>query len=133
MRPFHVVGGILHHFVTRANGEISSALVVPVSMQYELLRAAHAHCFAGHKGTAITSQRLREKYWWPSMVRWVRMHADLFTVGKKSKKGHKYVLVITNAFSKLVELVPLADKEAKTVAAAIVDTWVCRYACPNKL
>ena len=29
---------------------------------------------------------------------WVCMHADLFTVGKKSKKGHKYVVVMTNAF-----------------------------------
>ncbi len=170
MQPFHVVGGILHRFVTRPNGEISSALVVPVSMQYELLRAAHAHRFAGHKGTAITLHRIREKYWWPSMTvdvdqfvgscdicqqakdpvhfkrnkeplhslaapdsPWVRMHADLFTVGRKSKKGHKYVLVMTDAFSKLVELVPLPDKEAKTVAAAIVDTWVCRYACPKQV
>ena len=64
---------------------------------------------------------------------WVRMHADLFTVGKKSKKGHKYVLVMTDAFSKLVELVPIMDKEAKTVAAAIVDTWICRYACPKQI
>ncbi len=68
MQPFHVVGGILHPFVTRANGEISSALVVPVSMQYKLLRAAHAHRFAGHKGTAITLQQIRENYWWPSMT-----------------------------------------------------------------
>ena len=68
MQPFHTVRGILHRFVTRANGEVSSALVVPVSMQYELLRAAHAHRFAGHKGTAITLQRIREKYWWPSMT-----------------------------------------------------------------
>ncbi len=30
-------------------------------------------------------------------IPWVRMHADLFTVGKKSKKGHKYVLVMTDA------------------------------------
>ncbi len=63
---------------------------------------------------------------------WVRMHADLFTIGKKSKKGHKYVLVMTDAFSKLVELVPIMDKEAKTVAATIVDTWICRYACQKQ-
>ncbi len=33
----------------------------------------------------------------------------------------------------LVELVPIMDKEAKTVAAAIVDTWICRYACPKQI
>ncbi len=170
MQPFHVVGGIFHRFVARANGEMSSALVVPVSMQYELLRAAHAHRFAGHKGTTITLQRIQEKYWWPSMTvdvnqfvgscdicqqakdpihfkmnkeplhswtapdsPWVHMHADLFIVGKKSKKGHKYVLVMTDAFSKLVKLEPIPDKKAKTVAAAIVDTRICRYDCPKQI
>ncbi len=55
-----------------------------------------------------------------------RVHADLFTPGAVSAAGHKYVLVITDAFSKLAELVPLKDKEAGTVARAIVDTWICR-------
>ncbi len=41
----------------------------------------------------------------------------LFTVGKRSKKGHKYVPVMTDAFSKLLELVPIPDKEAERVAA----------------
>ncbi len=36
MQPFHTLGGILHNFVLQANGETSTALVVPVSMQYEL-------------------------------------------------------------------------------------------------
>ncbi len=65
MQPFHTVGGILHHFVIRANRETFFALVVPVSMQYELLRADHAHRF-GHKGTVITLQSIGEKYWWPT-------------------------------------------------------------------
>ena len=45
--------------------------------------------------------------------------------------GHKYVLVITDAFSKLAELVPLKDKEEGTVARAIVDTWICHYSTPK--
>ncbi len=60
------------------------------------------------------------------------MHTDLFTVGKKSKKGHKYMLVMTYVSSKLVELVTIPDKEAKTVAATIVDTWIYCYACPKQ-
>ncbi len=64
---------------------------------------------------------------------WLRMHTDLFTVGKKIKNGHKYILVMTDVFSKLVELVLLADKEAKTVAATINYTWICQYACPKQI
>ncbi len=63
----------------------------------------------------------------------VRVHADLFTPGAVSAAGHKYVLVITDAFSKLAELVPLKDKEAGMVARAIVDTWICRYSTPKVL
>ncbi len=37
------------------------------------------------------------------------------------------MLVITDAFSTLAELVPLKDKEAGTVAQAIVDMWICRF------
>ncbi len=63
----------------------------------------------------------------------MRVHADLFLPGSVSASGHKYVLVITDAFSKLVELVPLKDKEAGTVDWAIVDTWICRYLTPKVL
>ncbi len=62
-----------------------------------------------------------------------RVHADLFTPGALSAAEHKYVLVITDTFSKLAELVPLKDKKAGTFARAIVDTWICRYSTPKVL
>ncbi len=40
---------------------------------------------------------------------------------------------MTDALKKLVELVPITDKDAKTVAATIVDTWICHYACPKQI
>ncbi len=52
----------------------------------------------------------------------MRVHADLFSPGAVSVAGHKYVLVIMDAFSKLAELVLLNDKETGTVARAIIDT-----------
>ncbi len=173
MQPFHVVGGILHRFVTRTNGKTSSALVWPASMQYKLLRTAHVHRYAWHKSTTKMLQHIREKYWWPSMAvdvdqfvgscdicqqakdpihfkrnkeplhslhlwmapdsLWVRMHADLFTVGKKRKKGARVFAANDRSISKLVELVPIPDTKAKTVAAEIVDTWICQYACPKQI
>ncbi len=42
------------------------------------------------------------------------------------------MLVMTYVSSKLVELVTIPDKEAKTVAATIVDTWIYCYACPKQ-
>ncbi len=134
-------------------------VVVPVTIQYEILKAAHASAFAGHEGARITLQRLKERFYSPGMGTDVevfvaackvckeskdppgmnaareslkplaapsepnvRVHADLFTPGAVSTAGHKYVLVITDAFSKLAELVPLKDKGAGMVARTIVDT-----------
>jgi hypothetical protein len=63
----------------------------------------------------------------------VRVHVDLIVVPKKSSAGSKYILVMTCAFSKLVELVPLPSKDAITVASAIFTRWICRYSCPREI
>ena len=55
-----------------------------------------------------------------------RVHGDL--VGPfKSNTDNKHILVITCAFTKWVELVPIKNKEAGTVARAIFHEWICRW------
>jgi transposase InsO family protein len=58
-----------------------------------------------------------------------RVHMDLFGP-LMSHTPNRYVLVITDAFSKYTELVPIADKEAKTVAQAFINRWLLRYGSP---
>jgi hypothetical protein len=55
-----------------------------------------------------------------------RVHIDLFGPLKTSDKGKKIMLCMTDAFTKYVELVALADKEVVTVEA-IFNKWICRY------
>ncbi len=43
---------VLFREVGRGNGVRSFGIVVPATMQYEILKAAHALAFAGHKGAA---------------------------------------------------------------------------------
>ncbi len=43
----------------------------------------------------------------------VRVHADLFLPEAVSAAGHKYILVITDAFSKLAELVNAAQGQGR--------------------
>jgi hypothetical protein len=40
---------------------------------------------------------------------------------------------MTDAFTKYVELVALADKEAKTTGEAIFNRWIYRYGTPLKI
>jgi hypothetical protein len=62
-----------------------------------------------------------------------RIHADLFGPLKTSEKGKKYILCITDAFTKYIELIAISDKEASTIASAIFYKWICRYGCPLQI
>ena len=62
-----------------------------------------------------------------------RIHIDLFGPLATSENGKSYILVITDAFTKYVELVALKNKEAKTVADALMDTWFTRYSTPHEV
>ena len=62
-----------------------------------------------------------------------RVHADLFGPLKCEDGSKKYVLCMTDAFSKLVELVVIPNKEAGTVACAILNRWICRYGVPLEI
>jgi hypothetical protein len=58
------------------------------------------------------------------------IHADLFGPLKMSDSGKKFILCMTDALTKYVELVPLPNKEANTVANAIFDKWYCHFGAP---
>jgi hypothetical protein len=62
-----------------------------------------------------------------------RIHADLFGPLKTSEKGKKFILVITDAFTKYVELVATINKEADTIAEQLFLNWICRYGIPAEL
>ena len=62
-----------------------------------------------------------------------RIHADLFGPLKTSGSGKKYILCITDAFTKYVELVGIPDKEAETVSQALFNRWICRYGTPLQI
>ena len=62
-----------------------------------------------------------------------RIHADLFGFLVVSGRGKKYILCITDAFTKYVELVAIDNNKATTVAEAIFEKWFCRYGIPMEI
>ena len=59
-----------------------------------------------------------------------RVHMDLFGPLKTTSSGKKYILCVTDAFSKYAELVAIQDKSAPTVASALFSRWLCRHGLP---
>ena len=47
-----------------------------------------------------------------------------------TERKNKYMLTITDYWTRWCEAVPIPDKESATVASAFMSTWVVRYGCP---
>ena len=54
-----------------------------------------------------------------------RVHVDLFGPLRTSTAGNKYILVMTDAFSKYAEMASILDKSATSVARAFLERWIC--------
>jgi len=50
-----------------------------------------------------------------------------------SEKGHKYILVVSDYFTKWTEAYPMPNMEAATVATLFVHNFVCRFGAPDFL
>ena len=59
-----------------------------------------------------------------------RVHMDLFGPLKTSSQGKKYVLCLTDAFTKYAVMLAIDNKEAPTVAKNIFENWVCKFGTP---
>ena len=57
----------------------------------------------------------------PVSGKFERVPMDLLDVSVISAKGHKYILVVCDNFTKYTEAYPLADKTARSVADALMD------------
>ena len=50
----------------------------------------------------------------------------------KDNFGNTYLLVLIDNFSRYLEIYPMPDKEAKTIANCLVQ-WLGRYGCPSQV
>ena len=62
-----------------------------------------------------------------------RIHLDLFGELKTSHAGNKYILVITDSFTKYTEICAIPSKSAEQVAKAFFERWLIRHAAPEVL
>ena len=62
-----------------------------------------------------------------------RVHVDLFGPLRVSGNQKRFIICLTDAFTKYIELAALPNKEAPVVAQAIFEKWICRHGCPLEL
>ena len=59
-----------------------------------------------------------------------RVHMDLFGPLKTRYQGKKFVLCLTDAFTKYPVMLAIDNKEAATVTKAIFENWICKFGTP---
>jgi len=60
-----------------------------------------------------------------------RVALDLFGPLPVTKHGNKYILVVTDYFTRWVEAYSLPNQEATTMARVLVNEWISRYGAPD--
>ncbi len=58
---------------------------------------------------------------------------DLFGPLKTSENWKKFIMCITDAFSKFAQLFAISDKCAETIAIALFTRWLCRHSLPLEI
>ena len=66
----------------------------------------------------------------PTGHRWDRIAMDILDVCEPTPYGYRYILVITDYFSKWTEAFPIKDKCADTVADVLVNKIILRFGMP---
>jgi len=58
---------------------------------------------------------------------------DLYGPLERTAAGHRFILVITDRFTKLVRAIPMDGTSAGDSASVVLDYWVCAYGPPDRL
>ena len=62
-----------------------------------------------------------------------RLCIDVLGPFPLTPRKNRYILVITDSFSKWVEIHPIPDETASTCARILLNEVICRYGCPLDL
>ena len=87
-------------------------------------------CLAKIQKTSLHATRHQpRRHGYPGEV----VYVDLVGPLPETDKGDKYIVTMQDGFSKFVGASTIPNKEAITVANAVVDNWITKYGCPSRI
>jgi transposase InsO family protein len=62
-----------------------------------------------------------------------RLSMDITGPLNVTARGNKYILVVTDYFTKWCEAIPIPDQQATTIADALIEVVISRHGCPREI
>lgn len=72
-----------------------------------------------------------QKHLWSTCQLKTRLHMDILGPLTPSAKGHRYILLVVDSFSKFPEAFPLKTQESKEIADVLFSEIFTRYGAPR--
>jgi hypothetical protein len=66
----------------------------------------------------------------PTGAPWDRLATDILGPLPVTPRGNRYILGVTDYFTKWIEVFPVPNQTAETCANVILNEVICRYGCP---
>ncbi|UYV78663.1 hypothetical protein LAZ67_16002321, partial [Cordylochernes scorpioides] len=143
-------------------------LVVPRVRRKDILKEHHNHMICGHLGVTRTMHRLKDKYFWPSMLKDVveyvrtchlcqsrkgsnqlpagllhpipaanypfeRVGIDFLGPLPSTKNKKKWMIVLTDYYTKYAETKAVIDATAREVAKFLTENVILKHGAPRYL
>ncbi|UYV61067.1 K02A2.6-like, partial [Cordylochernes scorpioides] len=143
-------------------------LVVPRVRRKDILKEYHNHMICGHLGVTRTMHRLKDKYFWPSMLKDVveyvrtchlcqsrkgsnqlpagllhpipaanypfeRVGIDFLGPLPSTKNRKKWMIVLTDYYTKYAETKAVIDATAREVAKFLTENVILKHGAPRYL
>ena len=127
-------------------------------MKPEILFQMHDSVISGYLGCKKTKAKVLQKFYWYGLREDVALHirkCDVCAADKKKKtmktpraplgslrtgdhlgplqiteRGNRYILLLTDHFTKYLEIMAVPDMTAEVCAARILNEYVSRWGCP---
>ncbi len=124
-----IVGG--HNANLKAYMKISSLYYWPglyrdIKVHVQTCLTCQQRKWASTKPTPLQPLPILERPNW-------RIHADLFGPMLTANSNKKFMLCITDAFTKYAVVTSIQNKNAETVADAIFKEWFCKFGIPAQI
>ncbi|CAF1367651.1 unnamed protein product [Didymodactylos carnosus] len=147
---FELKDDILYKLILNDNGKTKRKVIyIPSLMIKPLMISYHDNpLIGGHFASNRTLNKIKQQFWWPQMKqsRAGFLHPipppdgpnqligiDYCGPFPQTPNDNRYVLCLTDYFTKFVTAIPLPDCSAQTTAQVIFTQHICRYGVPKAI